>query len=387
MRLFAGMRTRPEEAGMAVNWSSENGSSFKNLGKIKRNDFRQIVYFISIIFFLGRMLSPHRSGSGGGAVAPDTGRRYPGLFTFLSGIVVGVLAVLTLNDNVGCGGGVPQGAVVARARPCSAATGAQDPSALGEATHLESGRPWPAEFRTWLVDKPEALSDLFRERAMVQGTDKTTTHRYQYMYAKYLLPVRHRELKLLEIGLGCDTEWGAGHSVDLWHELLPRMTYYSIELDGGCASKFIPRLGARQFIGSQDDAAFLARVTNSTGPVDVVIDDGSHFSEHQRATFALLWHSIKPGGLYVIEDLQCAFLGGYHGEQTGMATGGSTRMIVEVILALLGRARQHDSDDLAYTDDFVQQIASVDCFREACVFVKAGYPEPLKGKSHIPLGR
>jgi demethylmacrocin O-methyltransferase len=127
--------------------------------------------------------------------------------------------------------------------------------------------------------------------------------------------------------------------VDLWHELLPRMTYHSIELDGGCALKFVPRLGARQFIGSQDDPHFLGRVVNSTGPLDVVIDDGSHYSEHQRATFSLLWPHVKPGGIYVIEDLQCAFLSGYHGEQTGLQTGGSPRMIVEIVLALMGRGR------------------------------------------------
>jgi hypothetical protein len=32
-------------------------------------------------------------------------------------------------------------------------------------------------------------------------TDKVTTHSYQYLYDKYITPVRHEELKLLEIGL------------------------------------------------------------------------------------------------------------------------------------------------------------------------------------------
>ena len=332
------------------------------------------------------MVSTAASPARGAAAAASTSRTYPGLCTFFSGVVVGALLVLTLYDSQGgaAGGALKAGPAVCARR--SSGAGHQDPAALGEAAHLESGRAWPPEFRTWLVDKPEELSDLFRERAMVQGTDKTTTHRYQYMYAKYLLPVRHREMKLLEIGLGCDTEWGAGHSVDLWHELLPRMTYHSIELDGGCALKFVPRLGARQFIGSQDDPHFLGRVVNSTGPLDVVIDDGSHYSEHQRATFSLLWPFVKPGGIYVIEDLQCAFLSGYHGEQTGLQTGGSARMIVEIVLALMGRGRQGDSDGLAFDDSFVNQIASVDCFREACVFIKAGYPEPLRGKAKFNIG-
>ena len=308
--------------------------------------------------------------------------RFPGLCTFLSGVVVGALICLVIVDLSPSTSTAPKS--LNSAAKCVSSKCA-DPSALGELTHEQSGTPWPSEFRTWLVDKPQILSDLFRERAMIQGTDKTTTHRYQYMYAKYLLPVRHRDIKLLEIGLGCDTQWGPGHSVDLWHELLPRMTYYSIELDGGCASKFIPRLGERQFIGSQDDAGFLFNVMNKTGPLDVIIDDGSHYTEHQRSSFSYLWGAIKPGGIYIIEDLQCTFLPGYNGEPTGYRPGTSARMILDIVLALMGKGGAEDSDQLAYKPEFVNQIASVDCFREACVFVKAGYPEPMSGRANFAL--
>ena len=300
-----------------------------------------------------------------------------GISLFFSGIVVGALIVLYFKDF---SPPTPTLGGVTRTPKCASSKCA-DPATLGELTHEQSGVAWPSEFRTWIVDKPQLLSDLFKERAMIQGTDKTTTHRYQYMYAKYLLPVRHRDISLLEIGLGCDTQWGPGHSVDLWHELLPRMTYYSIELDAGCAMKFIPRLGERQFIGSQKDASFLETVMNKTGLLDVIIDDGSHYTDHQRFSFAVLWKSVKPGGIYIIEDLQCTFLSGYNGEPSGFRQGTSARMIVDILLALMGKGRDADADQLAYQSDFVNQIASVDCFREACVFVKAGYPEPLSGKS------
>ena len=298
-----------------------------------------------------------------------------GLCGFLSGVALGALIVLSARDF-----GSPQPASCpTRVAPCRAGAAARDPAALGEDAHELSGAPWPPEFRTWLVDAPGVLPEIFRDRAMILGTDKTTTHRYHYMYAKYLLPVRHRELKLLEIGLGCDTAWGAGHSVDLWHELLPRMTYFSIELDRGCASQFIPRLGRRQFIGSQDDANFLYNtVFNETGPLDVIIDDGSHYTEHQRATFLMMWGMLKPGGLYVIEDLQCTFLSGYHGEHTGMRKGTSARLIVDIVLALLGRRPIEGGDEMAYEKDVVENIISVDVFRESVVFVKGPKPEGLK---------
>ena len=36
------------------------------------------------------------------------------------------------------------------------------------------------------------------------GTDKVTYHRYHNLYDKYLPSIRHKKIKMLEIGLGCD---------------------------------------------------------------------------------------------------------------------------------------------------------------------------------------
>lgn len=44
----------------------------------------------------------------------------------------------------------------------------------------------------------------FEQTAQKYGTDKVTTHKYQFMYDKYLSGVREEEIKVLEIGLGCN---------------------------------------------------------------------------------------------------------------------------------------------------------------------------------------
>ena len=239
------------------------------------------------------------------------------------------------------------------------------PQALGSALEPFTRTPWPAEFRTWVSESPFALSEIFAQRASSHGTDKCTSHRYQFLYAKYLLPLRHRPIKLLEIGLGCGMPWGAGHSVSLWRELLPQATYYSIEFDRVCAEGFREQLGDRLFIGDQGDAAFLQRVLQEAGPMDVIIDDGSHQMAHQRTSLAELFFGLRVGGLYIMEDMQTAAMDGFGGSSGNpLAPWTSVHSAVELIAAMLGKPGTEDP----VASRLYSHVASTDCFFHACVF-------------------
>jgi predicted O-methyltransferase YrrM len=37
---------------------------------------------------------------------------------------------------------------------------------------------------------------------------------------------------------------------------------------------------------------------------DLIIDDGSHVLQHQQAAVAQLWPLLRPGGVFVVEDIQ-----------------------------------------------------------------------------------
>jgi len=39
------------------------------------------------------------------------------------------------------------------------------------------------------------------------------------------------------------------------------------------------------------------------GGIDILLDDGSHITNHQINTFNILYKNIKKGGFYIIEDL------------------------------------------------------------------------------------
>lgn len=60
--------------------------------------------------------------------------------------------------------------------------------------------------------------------------------------------------------------------------------------------------------GDQSDGEFLSFVlSDSDTEFDIVVDDGSHDPEHQLFTFDALFPSVKPGGLYIFEDVETSY--------------------------------------------------------------------------------
>jgi hypothetical protein len=56
-------------------------------------------------------------------------------------------------------------------------------------------------------------------------------------------------------------------------------------------------------IGDQADRAFWKRFRESVPVVDVIIDDGGHQSEQQMVTLEEMLPHLRPGGVYVCEDV------------------------------------------------------------------------------------
>lgn len=141
---------------------------------------------------------------------------------------------------------------------------------------------------------------------------------YLPLYDRYLAPWIGRPLTMLEIGVG------GGGSLEMWRTALgTQATLFGIDVNPKCAARVDPPNQVR--IGSQDDPAFLARILDEMGAPDIVLDDGSHVAAHQRASFAALWPALKPGGLYIIEDLHTAywprFGGGYRVPESAVELG------------------------------------------------------------------
>lgn len=103
-------------------------------------------------------------------------------------------------------------------------------------------------------------------------------------------------------------------SLRMWREFFPNSNIYGIDLHN---HKWLDSRRIKTFQGSQADSGFLQRVINEIGVVDIVIDDGSHFSEHVITSFQVLFPLLAPNGIYAIEDLQTSYWDRFDGIEWG----------------------------------------------------------------------
>lgn len=144
--------------------------------------------------------------------------------------------------------------------------------------------------------------------ARLFGTDKDASHFYSQHYQEHFEALRLKPVNVLEIGIGgYDDPKQGGHSLRMWKAYFPNGRINGIDLH---EKSFHEEERIRTFAGSQADEAFLRRVIAEIGTPDIIIDDGSHRSEHVIASFRILFPLLAPNGIYAVEDLQTSYWDG-----------------------------------------------------------------------------
>jgi len=134
-------------------------------------------------------------------------------------------------------------------------------------------------------------------------------HCYTPYYNEKFAAVRTRKgIKLLEIGVM------AGDSLALWSLYFPNSpSIYGVDIATDTFEKNLPKLKALGAFPTGDPTVMKADPTRQAGankvieagPYDIVIDDGSHATDHILGAFHQLFlRAVKPGGIYCIEDLE-----------------------------------------------------------------------------------
>ena len=146
------------------------------------------------------------------------------------------------------------------------------------------------------------LTEIANKHRTDKGTEWFEKHSYTETYQSYIPDNAY--CKLLEIGVY------HGDSVRMWKEYNPQMDLYVMDYDPKCLSTFDHGLCKKVFLGDQSKREDLGKVASGIddGPLDFVVDDGSHQMAHHHISLVTLLPVLKRDGIYFIEDLHtCRF--------------------------------------------------------------------------------
>lgn len=146
------------------------------------------------------------------------------------------------------------------------------------------------------------LSNLAKKYQCDKGearVDGHESHKYTKIYHELFVPIKEEVENILEIGVN------KGGSLRMWRDFFPNAMIYGVDYQ----EKFLfSEGGIVTFKGGQGDPNTIKdNIAKLKIKFDLIIDDGSHRHEHQQKTLSALFKFLKPGGLYIIEDLHCAF--------------------------------------------------------------------------------
>lgn len=139
----------------------------------------------------------------------------------------------------------------------------------------------------------KSMAEIFRSHCVfvdgkhTNGTDKQSNHAYGDSYDAIL--DREAVKLMLEIGVA------DGSSLLAWHDAFPNATVVGMDIHP--AAKW----DGEFHIGDQQSYADCMRAAAGR-QFDVIVEDATHQLGHTLLTLFHLWPSVKPGGMYIVEE-------------------------------------------------------------------------------------
>lgn len=155
------------------------------------------------------------------------------------------------------------------------------------------------------------LTALANKNRTDKGTVTGLGHGYSLVYDLLFAGRRLEPLNFCEIGLcigGPEVATGSIDrtvndlpSISMWQEYFPNAKLYGVDISDFSSFETDRFKFVRADAGDEKQ---LQKVADLGVPFDVIIDDGSHAPFHQQRTFLSLFPTLRPGGLFIIEDIQ-----------------------------------------------------------------------------------
>jgi len=159
------------------------------------------------------------------------------------------------------------------------------------AAEQEAPSPPESETRTASANP---LRTFFDSRETGRGIWKCL--HYFDIYHRHFSKFVGRDVKVLEIGVY------SGGSLEMWrHYFGSKCRVYGVDIEEAC--KCYENEFTEIFIGDQADRSFWKAFKQRVPYIDVLIDDGGHRPEQQIVTLEEMLPHIRPGGVYLCEDV------------------------------------------------------------------------------------
>ncbi len=128
------------------------------------------------------------------------------------------------------------------------------------------------------------------------------------IYENYFENLRDKKLNILEIGVD------KGDSLRLWREYFINSNICGLDID----KKNFEIQNVEIYQGDQNDKKLLDTIAKKYGKFDIIIDDGSHVSNHIINSFNHLFDHLSQDGIYIVEDLQTSYIPRYGGSRINL---------------------------------------------------------------------
>lgn len=165
---------------------------------------------------------------------------------------------------------------------------------------------WIGEFDfDWRQTSNSATKPSLEELMYKFGTDKSRDdHKYSDVMAMIFEPIRSIVRNVMELGVA------TGQGVKVWHDYFDLATIHGLDTFDIFGSKEqvdseladFPR--ARLYLANSQSGASVDALGIAPESLDVIIDDADHHWECQERTLLVLWPFLRPGGYYIIEDVE-----------------------------------------------------------------------------------
>jgi hypothetical protein len=195
---------------------------------------------------------------------------------------------------------------------------------------------------------------------------------YFEVYHRHFARFRGSACTLVEIGVF------QGGSLQMWKQYLgPKARIVGIDVEAACRELVEPQIEIH--IGDQADRAFLRRLREQLGPIDILIDDGGHRMHQLLTTFEELYGAIAPTGVYVAEDLHTCYWREYGG---GFRHPFTFLEFSKILIDQLNAFHSRDAHSFPVTA-FTQTTDSLHFYDSMLVIEKRARQKPIERQTGI----